>query len=138
MNRKLGLFRLGDSGYAVSLNCLLRVVDSGYARFLPLAPDGMAGIFVLDDVIFPLLDSGWLPGVASGKGVGAGFKVLVSSDYGPVALPADITIGIIAENRCELILSVDGADFFPESVSYRDKSYQVLNVDQLLMSLSRP
>ncbi len=138
MNRKLGLFRLGSCGYAVPLNCLLRVVDSGYSLFLPLVPDGMAGIFVLDDEIFPLLDSGWLPGVASGRGLDADFKVLISSDYGPVALPAEMTIGIVAENRCELIPSAGEPVFFPESVSYRDKSYQVLNVDQLIMSLSRP
>ncbi len=139
MSRKLGLFRLADCGYAVPLDRLLRVVDRGFCTTLPLIPDGMAGMLVLDDEIIPLLDSNWLPGVVVGKGLSAGFKVLIATEYGPVALPADTTVGIVAENRCERIVSgQETADFFPDSVNYRDNHYQVLNADIFMLSLIRP
>lgn len=138
MKGKIGLFRLGDYGFAVPLNRLLRVVDCGCFAPLPLIPVGMAGVLILDGALIPLLDSAWLPGVAAGKGLTADFKVLIATEYGPVALPADTTVGIVAGNRCQPVAPVqETADFFPDSVSYRDRRYLVLNVDVFMMSLIR-
>lgn len=139
MSRKLGLFRIKNSGYAIPLDRLLRVVECGFCAILPLAPKGMAGILVLDDEVIPLLDSNWLPDVVAGQGLSAPFKVLLATEYGPVALPADTTIGIVPESRCERgVLEQGLADFFSDSVSYRGNRYQVLNVDVFMVSLIRP
>jgi chemotaxis signal transduction protein len=139
MIRKLGLFRLADSGYAVPLSRLLRVVDCGYCAPLPLIPEGMAGMLVLDDEVVPLLDSDWLPGVAADMGLSADFKVLIATEYGPVALPADATVGIVAESRCELVTpEQETADFFSDSVSYHDNRYHLLSTDLFITSLIRP
>ena len=139
MSRKLGLFRLANYGYAVPLERLLRVVECGFCATLPLAPDGMAGMLVFDEEIIPLLDSNWLPGVDDGKGLNAGFKVLIATEYGPVALPADTPVGIVAESRCERVASEqEAAGFFPDSVHYRDNCYRVLNTDVFMLSLIRP
>ncbi len=139
MNRKFGLFRLASCGYAVPLDRLLRVADCGFCATLPLIPDGMAGMLVLDGEIIPLLDSNWLPGVEVGQGLSSGFKVLVMTEYGPLALPADLTVGIVAENRCERVSSAqEKPTFFSDSISYRDNCYQVLNADLFIMSLIRP
>lgn len=136
---KLGLFCLGNYGYAIPLKSLLRVVDGGLSVPLPLVPDAMAGMLVLDGQIIPLLDSNWLPGVEAGRGLSASFKVIITTEYGSVALPADATIGIAAEDRCERVTSgQECTSFFTESISYRDNLYQMLNTDPFIMNLIRP
>ncbi len=139
MSRKLGLFRLENCGYAVPLDRILRVVDCGFCTTLPLISDRMAGMLVLDDEVIPVLDSNWLSGVAAGQGLNAGFKILLTTEVGTVALPADMTVGLVAENRYEHVTSEqETTKFFPESISYRNNRYRVLNVDVFMLSLIRP
>ncbi len=139
MSRKLGLFLLENCGYAVPLDRILRVVDCGFCTTLPLASDRMAGMLVHDDEVIPVLDSNWLSGVVAGQGLSADFKVLITTEVGTVALPADTTVGIVAENRYEQVASEqETTDFFPESICYRNNRYRVLNVDVFMLSLIRP
>jgi chemotaxis signal transduction protein len=139
MSRKLGLFRLGSFGYAVPLDRILRVVDCGFCTILPLISDRMAGMLVLDDEVIPVLDSNWLSGVAAGHGLSADFKILITTEVGTVALPADMTVGIVAENRYEQVATdQEPTEFFPESICYRNNRYRVLNVDVFMHSLIRP
>ncbi|MCF6177994.1 MAG: chemotaxis protein CheW [Geopsychrobacter sp.] len=135
---KIGLFHLQGRGYAVPLGHLLRVVDNGYVAPLPLLPAGVAGMLVLENQIIPLLDSDWLSGVPAGWGLRAEFKVLVATEYGSVALPADQTVGIVAESRCLQIDSVPRAGFMATDLGYCGKRYQVLNLDLFNMSLVHP
>lgn len=138
MRGKLGLFHLQGRGYAVPLGHLLRVVDNGYVSPLPLLPVGIAGMLVLENEIIPLLDSDWLSGVSAGWGLQAEFKVLVATEYGLVALPADQTVGIVAESRCLQIDSVPQAGFMTTDLGYCEKRYQVLNLDLFIMNLVHP
>lgn len=138
MRERLGLFRLKDSGFAVPLERLLRVVEPGPGMPLPLSPLNMAGMLVLGDEIIPLLDSAWLPEVEAGQGLDARFKVLITTEYGPVALPADATVGIVAAGRGENVPGDQELEYFrPECFCYRGSRYQVLNVDKFIMSLTR-
>ncbi len=139
MSRRLGLFRLENCGYAVPLDRILRVIDCGFCTTLPLVSDRMAGMLILDDEVIPVLDSNWLSGVTTGQGLSADFKILITTEVGTVALPADMTVGIVAENRYEHVASEqETTDFFLESICYRSNRYRVLNVDVFMLSLIRP
>lgn len=135
---RMGLFKIAGQGYAVPLNRLLRVIEGGQVETLPLIPQTMSGILVLDTEIIPVLDSGWLPNVESGLGLKAKFKVLIATEYGAVALPADTTVGIVAESRGRLIDSnCEIIEYLKQSFCYRENNYQVMNVDAFMMSLIR-
>jgi hypothetical protein len=138
MDGKLGLFRLAGVGFAVPLRRLLCVLDRVKAEPLPLLPKGMAGMLVIEDEIIPLVHSGFLPGVDDGVALAAEFKVLVTTEYGTLALPADVTVGVVAQNRCEALAHDPVADFWPEAVGYRQNRYLVLNVDIFIMDLICP
>ena len=139
MSSKLGLFRLANCGYAIPVERLLRIVDCGFSTALPLIPSFMAGMLVLDDEIVPLLDSNWLPEVVAGKSLSASFKILITTEYGSVALPADATVGILEEDRCVRITSdQETVKFVSDSIRYRDSCYQVIDIDLFMMSLIRP
>ena len=129
---KCGLFRLEGCGFAVPLERLVRVVDRGLSEYLPLTPDQMAGMLVLDDEIIPLLESSLFPGVSPGKSLSAEFKVLIFTEYGTVALPADVTVGIVVRGCCEMLRVEPVEGFMSEALSYRDHCYQVLDVDSFL------
>ncbi len=138
MNERLGLFRMAACSYAVPLGRLLRVIDNGRVEPLPLTPDRMSGMLIVDNRVVPLLDSAGLPGVEAGKELGAGFQVLLATEYGTIALPADTTVGIVAETRGKWIAGdQDVTGFLPEYFYYRKNRFLVLNVDDFIMDLVR-
>lgn len=125
-------------GYAVHLGRLLRVEDSGEAFRVPLTPDGVVGALVVDGDLVPMLDSSWLTGVADGRNTVVPYKVLIATEFGPVALPADTTIGIVAAGRGEWVTSEQEFEYLQSKVfRYRGGEYSVLDVDMFIMSLSR-
>ncbi len=138
MRERLGLFRLAGCGYAVPLERMLRVVDHYRLEQLPLCPEPMAGMLILDSEIVPLLGTSWLLTTASGSIGDATFAVLIATEYGTLALPADATVGIVAVGRGGWAEGEDQVDYFQaKSFSYRGSQYPVLNVDQFVMSLIR-
>lgn len=138
MKGRLGLFRLAGANYAVPLERLLHVIDNIRVESLPLVPEGLAGMLVVDDEVVPVLDSCWLPGARTGCGAGADYQVLVTTELGPVALPADATVGIVAESRGERgRAEPENETFLRESFSYRGSRFLILDIDVLVMSLIR-
>lgn len=135
---RYGLFRLSGAGYAVPLERLLRIEQSDQVIWLPLMPDEMAGMLMSRDQPVPLLASGWLPGAATEVGLDVPYKVLIATEYGPVALPADVTIGIVSPGRGTWVeTDPETAYFQPASFCYRGREYPVLNVDMFIVSLAR-
>ena len=138
MRERLGLFRLSGCDYAVPLDRLLRVVEKGRVDFLPLMPPKMAGMLIVDDEIVPVLDSEALPGVSADAGSQIDYQVLVATECGPMALPADTTVGIVAESRGRwenIDQKVRG--FLPDIFCYNKSRFLVLNVDDFVMDLIR-
>ncbi len=139
MSGRIGLFRFENIGYAIPLERLLRVVDSGVCSALPLVPVGIAGMLIQDNEIIPLLKSSWLMDNLVGDELSSAYKVIIATEYGPIAFPADATVGIVAEDRCSRVdFEEESARFFSEGVSYRDNRYQVLDTELLMNSLIRP
>lgn len=138
MNNRLGLFSLQGNGYAVSLARLLRVVEAGCVYPLPLVPPGVAGMLIQGRELVPLFDSGWLIAVAPAAPPVVRYQVVVASEYGSMALPADTTLGIVAESRGNRQPEVESrSGFLSESFCYQGVSYRVVNIDALAVSLIR-
>jgi len=138
MMDRYGLFRLESGGFAVPLERMLRVIEAGQVTWLPLMPEQMAGMLIVDKRPVPLLDTSWLHGTKVGAGLSAPYQVLIATEFGPVALPADTTVGIVATGRgIWASAECDREYFLSESFCYRGGIYPVLNVDKFIMSLTR-
>lgn len=135
MNDRLGLFGLLGSGYALSLPRLLRVIEGVCVYSLPLVPPGVAGMLIQGHELVPLLDSGWLTAATPAA---ARYQVVVASEYGAMALPADTTLGIVAESRGNWQPEAEARPgFLSDRFCYQGVSYRVVNIDALAASLIR-
>jgi chemotaxis signal transduction protein len=137
MNNRLGLFSLQGHSYALALSRLLRVIEAGCVYPLPLVPSGVAGMLLQEHELVPLLGSGWL--IASAPAVPAArYQVVIASEYGAMALPADTTLGIVAESRGNWQPAAEsGPGFLSDRFCYQGVSYRVVNIDALAVSLIR-
>ena len=136
MNKRLGLFSFMGVGYALSLSRLLRVVEAGCVYPLPFVPLGVEGMLIQGTELVPMLGCAWLTG--SQEAAVAGFQVVVASEYGVMALPADKTQGIVAESRGNWQPEPKSRfGFLTHSFCYQEVSYRMVNIDALAVSLIR-
>lgn len=138
MNNRLGLFSLQGHGYALSLARLLRVAEGCCVYPLPSVPRGVAGMLVEGGELVPLLGSSWLCAALSAAPTAARYQILVASEYGTMGLPADTTLGIVAESRGDWQPDAElRPGFLSDRFFYQGVSYRVVNIDALAVSLIR-
>jgi len=136
VNKRLGLFSFMGAGYALPLARLLRVVEASCVYPLPFVPLGVEGMLIQGAELMPLLGGAWLTR-AKGAAV-ARFQVVVASEYGVMALPADKTQGIVAESRGNWQPETESrVGFLMNSFCYQEVSYRMVNIDALAVSLIR-
>ncbi len=99
MNR-YGLFQSGGLNYAIPLLQIRKIVQGGTTYSLPRLPQSVPAVLVDAGELIPLLSLNLLR-EADGKleHVQSGYLVLVESEYGAVALPAELNGKIVAEKK---------------------------------------
>lgn len=135
MNR-YGLFCRNESAYAIPLERLMRVLSSQHCYRLPMLPGAVSGVVVWEGQLIPLLDLARLF-YDSVAGVGqAAYQVLISSEYGIMALSVEQTFGIIAEQNGKLVAA---ADKLPPGLKgefcFQGRIFQILDIDCLVNDL---
>lgn len=137
MTERLGLFSFTGNGYALPLSRLVRVLETGHVYPLPLVPQGVEGMLIHGSELVPLLGCRWL--TRDVMPVVAGIQVVVASEYGTMALPADKSQGIVTESRGNRQpVTESESDFWVDNFFYQGGSYRVVNIDALAASLIRP
>ena len=134
---RYGLFRFGTFAYAVPLLSLQKIVCQHSGYLLPLLPSAVAGLLVDDGSLVPLLRLLPSAGMSEMSARSAAYKVLVGSEAGTVALPADVTCGIVAEDKGSLLpAGEEGMAGVVGSFKYQAEEYQILNIDYMAMALT--
>lgn len=135
---RYGLFQYGLFGYAVPLLRMRKIVHLRAGYRLPRLPASVAEVLIDDGQLVPLLR---LPNLTSSEELTprmVEYKVLVESEAGAVAFPAEVTCGIVAEHKGELLDSVD------EQVSgvtgifkYQDRKFKILDIDLVAIGMTQ-
>ena len=97
---RYGLFRVGILNYAISLQQIQKILQGSRGYILPRFPGAVSAVIVDDGELIPLLDLGRMFGEKLEKVLTSkSYQVLVDSEYGTVALPADSTARIVSEHK---------------------------------------
>ena len=134
---RYGLFKQGSICYAVPLLHLRKIVHERAGYLLPQLPTSVAEVLVDEGLLIPLLRFSFLSeGEPSERQ--AEYKVFAESEGGLVAFPAELTSGIIAQNKGELlppgeekIPGIDG------SFNYQGKEFKILDINYLAIGMTQ-
>ncbi len=137
---RLGLFRIGEYGFAVSLPQIQKILQNSKSYLLPRLPGAVLAVLVDAGQLIPLLDLSQMVGekILLGQTTES-YQVLVESEYGTVALPADLTGRIVAEQKGELS-PIDAQEISFSTVAkftYQGEEYNVLDIDFLAIEMTQ-
>jgi len=130
MNR-LALFHFRSIEFAIPLIRLRKILHDQQIFLLPRLPEAVSGVLVNEGRLFPVLD---LSLVLAGdrRTNRSEYMVLAESEYGSLAIPADLNSGIVSESKGKTGPADEGAgSWVIEQFFYQDKRFQILDIDFL-------
>ena len=138
MNR-FGLFRAGGLDYAISLMQIQKITQDGQVYSLPRLPRAVLAVLVDNDQLIPLLNLGLLFGEkAYGVKQSSGYQVLVESEYGIVALPAESSGKIVTEKQGTLSTGTGAKEAWViGEFSYQNTKYKILDINFLAIEMTQ-
>jgi len=137
---RFGLFRIGGFGFAVALEQIKKILQNSTDYSLPHLPGAVAAVLVDGGELVPLLDLSLLAGAESQlSNITQGYRVLVKSEYGIVALPADLSGKIVAEEKCELSATNEQKMNFGiiGKFIYQSEEYSLLDINFLALEMTQ-
>ena len=138
--KRYGLFRIGKLNFAILLLHIQKILQGSKGYILPRFPRTVSAVLVDDGQLIPLLDLGQLFGEHSQaeRPIGS-YQVLVESEYGIVALPADLTGRIVAENKGVLAtIAKEDKDFGTVGrFIYQSEEYKILDINFLAIEMTQ-
>jgi len=134
---RLGLFQHQQSDYAVPLARLRTLLHRVPVFPMPRLPGGLHGVLVFSGELVPVLDLGifWKRGDQPGE---IEYQVLIESEYGTLAIPAQQTCGIVPENK-GTITAVERTEpaWLAGRFIYQGRTFRILDIDFLTMGLTQ-
>ncbi len=137
---RFGLFWIEGFGFAIALEQIKKILQNSKVYKLPHLPGTVSAVLVDAGQLIPLLDLSQLVGAGPQLGqVTQGYQVLVESEYGTVALPADLTGKIVAQQKGELSAFVEqGANFGAVGkFIYQSEEYNILDINILAIEMTQ-
>lgn len=138
MNR-YGLFQSGGLNYAIPLLQIRKIVQGGTTYSLPRLPQSVPAVLVDAGELIPLLSLNLLR-EADGKleHVQSGYLVLVESEYGAVALPAELNGKIVAEKKGTRTVGSESREAWVSGeFTFQNKQYKILDINFLAIEMTQ-
>ncbi len=139
MNR-YGLFQLGELKFAISLVQMQKILQDSKGYPLPRLPGAVSAVLVDNGLLIPILDLGQILGAGEPQMLAAqGYQVLVESEYGTVALPADLTGRIVAAGKGVLSETTEKEKYLGivGKFVYQGDQFNILDIDFLAIEMTQ-
>jgi chemotaxis signal transduction protein len=134
---RYGLFCSAEIAYAIPLGRLQRVLSGQHCYLLPKLPRAVAGVFIWDGLIIPLLALAQLFHDSPQIVTQGAYQVLIASEYGILALPAEQTCGIVAEQQGVLVAATEKTTpGIAGEFQFQGRVFQILDIDSLAIDLT--
>ncbi len=138
--KKVGLFHIGEFAFALSLECIVKIVQSAKLYKFPSLPMLVSGVLVNDNSLVPLIDSVCVYGAkVTQSELASSYQVLVSTEYGVVALPANLSGKIVATTKGEFLELTDDVDIIGAvgKFLFASDEYYILDVNSLAKEMTQ-
>ncbi|MCF6265502.1 MAG: chemotaxis protein CheW [Desulfuromusa sp.] len=137
---RFGLFQIDQFKFAVSLRLIKKILQNSKSYDLPRLPRTISAVLVDAGQLIPLLNLRQMIGrETQQEHLTQSYQVLVESEYGTVALPADLTGRIVDEQKGERSTIVEqevdlgGVGSF----IYQNEDYSILDINFLAIEMTQ-
>lgn len=138
--KRFALFRVGELSFAISLLQIQKILQGSKGYMLPRFPEAVSAVLVDAGQLVPLLDlEQMLGGGAQREQSMQGYQVLVESEYGTVALPADLTGQIVTEQKGKLLTIAEKEKNIGTvgKFIYQGEEYSILDINFLAIEMTQ-
>lgn len=137
--KRFGLFQLGRLNYAIALLQLQKITQDAVTYSLPRLPLSVSAVIIDDGKLIPLLNLDLFFGaLIQTESTAAGYQVVVESEYGSVALPADLNGKIVAEKRGTLTTASPADDaWVVGGFIFQNIDYKILDINFLAIEMTQ-
>ena len=138
--KRYGLFRTGEFQFAIPLEQIQKVIQYAKQFQLPRLSKAVSAVLVDDGQIIPSFDFVHMFGKVSFQNKsGCGYQVLVTSEYGPVALPANISGKIVSAVKGEMLTTTDTETIVGVvgKFKYQSEEYNILDINCLVVEMTQ-
>ncbi|MCK4503403.1 MAG: chemotaxis protein CheW [Desulfuromonadales bacterium] len=138
--KRFGLFRAGEFAFAVRLEQIQKVLQDAKKFGLPRLPEAVSDVLVDCGQIVPLLNFVHIFGkISCQERLACGYQVLVVSEYGMMALPANMSGQIVNAAKGE-ILTTTVAENIVGAVGkflYQSEEFNILDINYLAIEMTQ-
>lgn len=137
---RYGLFRVGILNYAIALQQIQKILQGSKGYTLPRLPGAVSAVIVDAAELIPLLDLGRMLGENNQKELTSQpYQILVDSEYGTVALPADSIARIVSEKKGALLKSPSKERIWGSVAKfvYLSEEYNILDINFLAIEMTQ-
>lgn len=137
--KRFGLFKLGRLHYAIALLQLRKIVQDVATYPLPRLPLSVSVVLIDDGNLIPLLNLELFFGAeAQTETTASEYQVLVESEYGAVALPADLNGRIVSEKRgTSTAVSHSSEAWVVGEFNFQNIDYKILDINFLAIEMTQ-
>lgn len=135
---RFGLFSSGLLYYALPVLQVYRILQHSPMYLLPRLPQSVRGVLVNEGRVVPVFD---LDRLCRGGGVlhdAGAYQILVESEYGLLALMADVDCRIVTEQKGTLVSEENNQEGWVCGIFiYAGIEYKILNIDFLAIEATQ-
>lgn len=137
--KRFGLFQLGRFNFAITLLQLRKIVQDAATYPLPRLPQSVSAVLIDEGQLVPLLNLELFFGAeAQTEQMTSGYQVLVESEYGTVALPADLNGKIVAEKRGVIVNEGNSKEaWVVGEFNFQNIDYKILDINFLAIEMTQ-
>lgn len=136
--RRYGLFQSGSFAYAIDLEQIEKILQSVVFFDLPRLPGGVIDVLVDVGRLVPLFDFVKMFGASAlQKQNYPIYQVFVSTEYGTVALPANMSGRIVATSKGKEIQGADNVVGGVGKFIYQNEEYNILDINYLALEMTQ-
>jgi chemotaxis signal transduction protein len=137
--KRFGLFQLGRLNYAIALLHLRKIVQDASPYPLPRLPLSVSAVLIDGGNLIPLLNLELFFGAeAQTETKTSGYQVMVESEYGTVALPADLNGRIVTEKRGAIINESNSTEaWVVGEFNFQNIDYKILDINFLAIEITQ-
>ncbi len=135
---RFGLFSAGALSFAIPLLQIKKILQDSRPFALPCLPATVTGVLVDEDRLVPVLDVGLLHDNGTCSEKSYLYHVLVESEYGTLALPADLSVRIVSEQKGTITTALKEYPPWVVGIFYcQEMKHFILNIDFLAIEMTQ-
>jgi len=138
--KRYGLFYSGKFAYAIPLTQIIKILQDAISYDLPRLPGAISGVLLDNDKLVPMFDFVHMFGnIAFQQQQNSNYQVLISTEYGIVSLPSNLSGKIVLASKGNMALPLKNKNICGSTgvFVYENEEFNLLDINYLALEVTQ-